>query len=118
MSDDNENEGREDRFERKVEEAREELNEILTMATQYSTMLIEELDKNPTLIENVEVLLTKYSGLVVTLAKPIVDYCSEKELAIAKAKFEAASKIFLDRHSRELDPQETVMLLAACFNRS
>jgi len=101
-----------------TEKGRNEVQEVLAMATGVTTMLIEELDKNPILVENVKVLCTKYADLVLAIAKPLVDYSKAEELKLCQAKFCTAEAMFSARMGRALDPQELVMLLAACFNRS
>lgn len=101
-----------------TEEAREQVQQVLAVATGMSTMLIEELDKNPQLVDNLKVICTKYADLMVALVKPIVDYGKAEELKLCQSKWQVVRDTFVDMHKRMPDPQETVMLLAACFNRS
>jgi hypothetical protein len=102
----------------KTDEAREQVQAVLAIATGMSTMLIEELDKNPQLIENLKTIGDKYADLIVSIAKPIVDYTKAEELKLCQAKFDLVESIYTKRTEHSPSEQELVMLLAACFSRS
>jgi hypothetical protein len=100
------------------EKGRNEVQEVLAMATGVTTMIVEELDKNPKLIENIKVLCTKYADVILAIAKPLVDYSKAEELKLCEAKFEVMRAILETSQGSQLHPDTIKDLLVAAFSRS
>lgn len=101
----------------KTDEAREQVQAVLAIATGMSTMLIEELDKNPQLIENLKTIGDKYADLIVSIAKPLVDYSKAEELKLCQAKFDMMVKL-LEKDFSDLERKDAIKFLVAAFSRS
>ena len=95
------------------EKGRNEVQEVLAMATGVTTMIIEELDKNPQLIENIKTLGEKYADVILAIAKPIVEYTKEQELALCAAKYDALCRHF----GRPGNDEDHLRLLAIAYSK-